>query len=833
MADSRKPASGNRAKPSAAAGKKTSKKSAVIAASKASAKKSKKAASKRPASKAGANPAPAKKKRLRDQINKGKRKVKVGDETAGKPVVAEKPKHKNPLPSGNQLVRMLEATGVPVSIEAIARHASLKGPKALAALQTRLGEMVTSGRIIKNRRSEYCLLSKIGGIAGKVQGHPDGFGFLIPEDGSDDLFIPFHEMRQLLNGDRVVVRENGVSRQGKRKAALVEILERGKTIVIGRFNLERGVSFVVEQGGRSAHNFLVAKHHRHGATAGQMVKLEIVEYPNKHREPYGKIVELLGEPSEPGMATTLAIEAFEIPNGFPDSVVQQSEGWGNEVREADKAGRVDLRATPLVTIDGADARDFDDAVFAEKNPQGWRLIVAIADVSHYVQVGDAIDTEAVKRSTSVYFPDRVVPMLPESLSNGLCSLNPDVDRLCTVCDMQVSQEGKVSKSKFYKAVMRSHARLTYNQVDAAVTQQDAATRKQVANVLPQLEALYDLYAAFAAARKKRGSLELEIPEVRIQMGEDGHIDRIAQVHRNDAHKLIEECMIAANVEAGSFLHKNKTPTLYRVHEGPDPDRFEELRVMLQQLDIKVATEVQTKPAELNRILRELSERPDFAVMATAVLRTMSRAVYQQEKLGHFGLALNTYAHFTSPLRRYPDLLVHRGIQHIVEGGKPGNFKYSPDQMAALGRSTSMCEKRADDATRHVEARYKCLYIEEHVGDVFSGVVTGVTHFGIFVTLADLFVEGLVHVTGLNNDYYQLEHGGLQLRGERTGKTFGLGDEVQVRVTRVDVDDAKIDLALVQDDEPVDSGAQPKAKPAANKSVWDAAKEKRRQPRKRR
>jgi len=767
---------------------------------------------------AGGNKTQGKKSRVKPSEKRKQRQV-----AAEQTPVAEKPKHKAPVPQAIDLIKMLEIAGVPVPVEALARNSHLKGPRAIKALQQRLTEMVSRGSILINRRSEYCLVSKIGGIPGRVQGHADGFGFLIPDDGSDDLFIPFHEMRQLLNGDRVVVRENGMSRQGKRKAALVEILERGKTVVVGRFHLERGVSFVVEQGARSAHNFLVANHHRNGAKPGEMVKLEILEYPNKHREPYGKIVEVLGEPSEPGMATTLAIEAFEIPNGFPEGVLKQSENWGAEVRDNDKQDRVDLRATPLVTIDGADARDFDDAVFAEKTEQGWRLMVAIADVSHYVEVGDAIDREAVKRGTSVYFPDRVVPMLPESLSNGLCSLNPDVDRLCMVCDMQVTAAGKVSRSTFYKAVMRSHARLTYDQVDAAVTDKDVGVRKQVSAVLPQLETLYELYAAFAAARKKRGSLELEIPEVRIQMGEDGHIDRIAVVHRNDAHKLIEECMIAANVEAGTFLHKNKMPALYRVHEGPDPERFEELRVLLQQLDIKVASEVQAKPAELNRILRELSTRPDFQIMATAVLRTMSRAVYQPEKLGHFGLALNTYAHFTSPIRRYPDLLVHRGIQQIVSGGKPAKFAYSPEDMEALGRSTSMCEKRADDATRHVEARYKCLYVQDHVGDVFAGVVTGVTHFGIFVTLGDLFVEGLVHVTGLNNDYYQLEHGGLQLRGERTGKTFGLGDELQVRVTRVDVDDAKIDLALVLDD--ADDGAK--------QTVWDAAKTNRKQPRKRR
>jgi len=797
VADSRAPGAGKKAGKKSAAKKKAAKK----ADKKTGKKTGKKAVKKKP----------SKKQKLKAEARKLQKKAakKPADKQASG-------KYKHPIPSANDILNLLEDAGVPVPVEALARHANLKGPKAVAALSKRLNEMVANGRILKNRRDEYCLVSKIGGIAGKVQAHPDGFGFLIPEDGSEDLFVPFHEMRALLDGDRIVARVNGVSRQGKRKAALVEILERGKHVVVGRYHREHGVSFVVEQGGRSPHNFLIPKHQTAGAKPGQMVKLEIIEYPSAHREAYGKIVEVLGEPSDVGMATTLAIEAFEIPNGFPDAVAKAADSWGGEVRESDKQGRTDIRDLPLVTIDGADARDFDDAVFAEKNEGGWRLVVAIADVSHYVEVGNAIDREAVKRGTSVYFPDRVVPMLPESLSNGLCSLNPKVDRLCMVCDMQVTPAGKVSKSTFYKAVMRSHARLTYSQVDAAVSGKDKTAIKEAGDRMPQLETLYDLYEAFSKARKKRGSLELEIPEVRIQMGADGHIDRIAPLHRNDAHKLIEECMIAANVEAGKFLHKHKMPTLYRVHEGPNPDRFEELRVMLQELDIKCATEVQQKPAELNRILQELAKRPDFQIMAVSVLRTMSRAVYQPQKLGHFGLALNTYAHFTSPIRRYPDLLVHRGIQHIVEGGKPGKFKYSVDDMESLGRSTSENEKRADDATRHVEARYKCLYIQDHVGDEFDGVVTAVTHFGIFVTLSDLFVEGLVHVTGLNNDYYQLEHGGLQLRGERTGRTFGLGDELKVRVTRVDVDDAKIDLALVLDDEPEEPKRERKQKRRSGK-----------------
>jgi len=750
------------------------------------------------AAKAGSVGKKANKKKHRKGSNSPGAKVKQSGKKAAKSEKNKASTYKHPIPSMPELIEALEAAGAPQKLDQVAKRVGVKGQKNVTALKKRLSAMVKAGRILYNRRSEYCLVSKIDGLAGTVSAHPDGFGFLIPEDGSEDLFIPFHEMRQLLDGDRIVARVAGTSRQGKRKGSVVEILERGKEFVVGRFHREHGVSFVVEQNARSPHSYIVPNHQRNGAQPGQMVKLEIIDYPTKHREPYGKILEVLGEPSDAGMVTTLAIEAFEIPSRFPQGVIKKADGWGDAVKDSDKADRVDIRNLPLVTIDGADARDFDDAVYAEKTEQGWRLIVAIADVSHYVTVQDVIDKEAIKRGTSVYFADRVVPMLPESLSNGLCSLNPDVDRLCMVCDMQVTSAGKVKESTFYKGVLRSHARLTYSQVNAAVQDKDADALKIVGERLPQLETLYELYAAFSKQRGKRGALELEIPEVRIFMGEDGHIDKIAPLHRNDAHKLIEECMIAANVEAGRFLHKNKMPALYRVHEGPSEDRFEELRVMLQELGIKVAAETVTKPAELNRILRELSERPDFGVMATAVLRTMSRAVYQPQKVGHFGLALDTYAHFTSPIRRYPDLLVHRGIQHIIEGGKPAKFYYDVEAMEALGRSTSACEKRADDATRDVEARYKCLYIEEHVGDTFKGVITGVTHFGIFVTLEDLFVEGLVHVTGLSNDYYHLEHGGLQLKGERTGRTFGLGDEVDVKVARVDVDDAKIDLSLVDD-----------------------------------
>jgi ribonuclease R len=501
------------------------------------------------------------------------------------------------------------------------------------------------------------------------------------------------------------------------------------------------------------------------------------------------------------MLTTLAIESFGLRDGWPKKVRNAASSLGGEVREADKADRTDLRAVPLVTIDGVDARDFDDAVYAEQAGKGWKLIVAIADVSHYVQPGDAIDTEARKRGTSTYFPDRVVPMLPEELSNGLCSLNPDVDRLCLVCEMKVTADGKVERSKFYKAVMRSHARLTYSQVYQVVGEHDEEARSKHAAVLPQLETLYDVYKAFEKARRRRGALDLELPEVRITMGADNHsVETVAPIHRNDAHRLIEECMIAANVQAAKFLRKHKLPDLYRVHPKPEVDRFEELRLLLQELGFKVSAEARTEPRALNKVLHELRHRPDFPVLATSVLRTFAQAIYTPVNEGHFGLALDAYAHFTSPIRRYPDLLVHRGITHLINGGKPGAFDYKLPAMEKLGKDCSMLERQAEAAARHVEARYKCIYMQEHVGGEYHGVITGVTHFGLFVMLNDFYVEGLIHVTSLGNDYYHSEHGGLRLSGERTGNSFGLGDTVRVRVTRVDVEEARVDLQLVTDGE---------------------------------
>lgn len=692
---------------------------------------------------------------------------------------------------------MLQAGGVPQAFAALAAALQVQEPRHQDGLRERLQGLVSAGRLLLNRRGEYCLIEKLDAVTGVVSAHRDGYGFLITSDGSGDVFLPPDEMRQLLDGDRVTVRLTGSGPRGRRAGTVMEILERGKQSVVGRYVRERGIGYVVE-GGRSARHYLVPDAHRGGATDGHFVKIEIISYPGINREAQGKVVRLLGSPEEdPAVATDAALEIFGLPAVFPPEVRRDAAALGAEVKAGDKAGRTDLRELPLVTIDGADARDFDDAVYAEPVAGGWRLLVAIADVSHYVRAGEPLDREAAHRSTSAYFPDRVVPMLPEQLSNGLCSLNPDVDRLCMVCEMRVSAAGEVGDSRFYRAVMRSRQRLVYEDVQAA-RDGNAAARQRLQGVQAQLDSLYGVFASLERARQRRGALELELPETKISLGANGRIASISLRQRNDAHRLIEECMIAANVQAAKFLQRRHLPTLYRVHAGPDEEKFENLRLMLQALGAKVTSQARARPREINRILAALRDRPDYPMLATAVLRTMSQAVYQPANIGHFGLGLATYTHFTSPIRRYPDLLVHRGIGHILDHGRPAAYRYDVPGMELLGRLTSERERRAEEAARHVESRYKCAYVKDRIGEVADGVISGMTHFGLFVTLTALNVDGLVHVTSLRNDYYHLEQGGLRLTGERSGRSYGLGERLRVRILRVDVDEARIDLALEDD-----------------------------------
>lgn len=695
------------------------------------------------------------------------------------------------------ILQVLEQQGVPLSFTALADLLEIKADKPRKALRRRLQSLVSGGQLLINRKAEYCLLEKIDAVTGIVSAHPDGYGFVLPGDGSPDVYLPFQEMRALLHGDRVAVRVGETARNGKRSGSVVEILERGKQFVVGEFHREHGVSYVIESG-RIPHTFVVPAHQREGAQPGELVKIEITEYPSGHREGQGKVVRILGDPADPGMLTEVAIEQFELPTEWNAATRVAAKELGNRVRPADKQDRIDLRDIPLVTIDGADARDFDDAVYGERHGEGWRLIVAIADVSHYVRPSGPLDGEAHRRGTSVYFADRVIPMLPESLSNGLCSLKPRVDRLCMVCDMQITEQGKVTKSEFYRGVMRSAARLTYEEVDRIQREKLHSTKQKSFKFKSQINNLYGVFRSLNRARQRRGALDLDLPETVIRLDETGQIERIEQRVRNDAHRLIEECMIAANVEAARFLRKHRLATLFRVHAGPEPDRFDELRLMLQSLGISVAEQARTDPQHLNRVLQRLAERPDYAALAVAVLRSLSQAVYQPANIGHYGLGLGSYAHFTSPIRRYPDLLVHRGIGHILDRKKPGAFDYDASAMEQAGRVCSMLERRAEEATRHVDARLKCAYMQDRIGDVLPGVVTGVTHFGLFVTLDDLNVDGLVHVSSIGHDYYHCEAGGTRMTGERTGNSFGLGQAVMVKVLRVSIEEAKVDFELVQD-----------------------------------
>ena len=705
-------------------------------------------------------------------------------------------KYKHPIPSRNELLDYLTEVGRPVRADAILKGFGLKGQRMRALLDDRLQGMVRAGQIMENRRHEYCLMAKLDLVTGQVSGHRDGFGFVIPDEGEDDVYLSAREMRAIFDGDRVAVKIVGTDRRGRPEGRLVEVLERGKRTVAGQFRRERGIGVVIPDNPRISHRILVPKGEAGNARNGEMVVAEILDYPTHVDPPTARIVKVIGAADQKGIATDLAIHSNGIPCEWPKAVGNAIKKYGKTVPTNAKQGRIDLRDIDLVTIDGADARDFDDAVYCEPSGKGWRLLVAIADVSHYVAIGSALDKEATVRGTSVYFPDRVVPMLPEVLSNGLCSLNPKVDRLCMVCEMRVDKDGKVSRSKFYEAVMRSKARLTYAQVNAFLTDESAkAVPRSLHDAIRNLHAMFK---EMAKARKRRGAIELDIPQTRFKLDENGTIEDIVVQTRNDAHRLIEECMIAANVQAAKFIRRHRIPGLYRVHPKPDPDRFDELRLYLVSLGLKVPHPDHVAPRDFNKMLEQVEGRPDSAAISMAMLRSMTHAEYSPDNIGHFGLALDAYAHFTSPIRRYPDLLVHRAIRHILRGGKPRQYDYDARAMERLGAATSATEKRAEDATREVEAWLKCQFMEDHLGNEYTGVITGVTNFGVFVQLEELLIDGLVHVTSLVNDYYQFEPEKQQLVGERTGRTYRLGEEMQVLVHKVDMETRRIDFRLAEE-----------------------------------
>ena len=701
--------------------------------------------------------------------------------------------YKHPLPKRGTILEFLRDAGQPLTAEALMEGFDLTGQRMRTLLADKLLKMVRAGQIIENRRGEFCLLEKLELITGTVTGHQDGFGFLARDDGGEDMYLSAREMRAIFHGDRVAVRAIGLDRRGRDEGQLVEVLKRGIREVAGQFIRERGIGIVIPDNPKVAHRILVAKGEAGSAKHGQIVVAKILDYPTHLEQATGKIVQVIGDPGTKGIATDIAIHAHGIPTDWPQAVRQQARTMGRDVAEDAKRNRVDLRDVNLVTIDGADARDFDDAVFCEASGDGYRVLVAIADVAHYVKSSSPLDKQAIRRGTSVYFPDRVIPMLPEVLSNGLCSLKPNLDRLCMVCEMRVNGEGKVSRSKFYEAVMRSSARLTYSQVNDFLT---GKSQQQIPGPLHNdIRNLHDAFKLFAKNRRKRGAIELDIPQTRINVDEDGAVTGISAVPRNDAHRLIEECMIAANVQAAKFLRKHRVAGLYRVHAKPDPDRFEELRSYLLDLGFKVPHPDHVQPRQLNKLMQQVKDRPDSVAISMALLRSMSHAEYTPGNIGHFGLALDAYAHFTSPIRRYPDLLVHRAIRHILHGGKAGNFTYDSGAMERLGSLCSERERRAEDATREVEAWLKCQYMADKIGEQYAGIITAVTNFGVFVQIPELQIDGLVHVTNLQNDYYRFDAGSQSLIGDRSGTQYRLGDGLAVVVSRVDLESKRIDFQL--------------------------------------
>jgi ribonuclease R len=746
------------------------------------------------------------------------KKGKIADPHAKR----EAAKYDNPIPSREVILEVLREANKPLNHDKLCKKLALDAQEQVEALRKRLRAMERDGQLMSDRKGAYGLVDKMNLMHCKVQGHRDGYGFAMPLGEGEDIYLSSRQMHFVFDGDEVLVLVTGEDRRGRLEGKVIEVLQRGVTTVVGRYQEESGIGFVIPDNGRLTHQFLIPPKLKQGAKNGQIVTAEITDYPTRQLGAKARISEILGDHLDPGLEIDVAIRSHDIPYEWPEAVLAEAGKLEEEPAEGDKQNRMDLRGLPFVTIDGEDARDFDDAVYCEKRRGGWRLFVAIADVSHYVRPGMALDEEAAKRGNSVYFPERVVPMLPEALSNGLCSLKPQVDRLAMVCEMELSRAGNLGKFHFYEAVIHSHARLTYTQV-GEVLEQGSHPDVDKARV-PDLTRLHSLYKVLRGARDKRGAIDFETVETRIIFDEQKKIEAIVPVVRNDAHKLIEEAMLCANVATARFYEANGLPMLYRVHEGPSEERLENLRKFLGELGLDLGGGVKPTPLDYQALLAQVVDRDDAHVIQTMLLRSLSQAVYQPENGGHFGLNYPGYTHFTSPIRRYPDLLVHRGIRHLirsegpaegvmrVKGAKPlpvkHIFPYDQAAMVVHGEHCSMSERRADDATREVNAWLKCEYLQEHVGDEFDGVIAAVTSFGLFVELKDLYIEGLVHITALPGDYYNFDKAKQRLTGERSGRSFQLGGSVRVQVARVDLDDRKIDLEMIEAKPPKKAKGKP-------------------------
>ena len=716
----------------------------------------------------------------------------------------EAEKYSNPIPSREFILDHLSKREKPANREELAVELNISGEEQTEALRRRLRAMERDGQLVFTRRQCYALPERLDLLKGMVIGHRDGFGFLRVEGRKDDLYLSSEQMKTCMHGDQVLAQPLGEDRKGRREGRIVRVLEPRTGQIVGRYFTDAGVGFVVPDDSRLSFDVLIPSDATMDARMGSVVVVELTQRPTRRTKAIGKVVEVLGDNMGTGMAVDMALRTHEIPYVWPDAVDKEVASLKEEVPEEAKFDRIDLRDLPLVTIDGEDARDFDDAVYCEKKRGGgWRLWVAIADVSYYVRPGTALDAEAHSRGTSVYFPSQVVPMLPEVLSNGLCSLNPQVDRLCMVCEMTIAASGRLTSYTFYEAVMRSHARLTYTKV-WHMLQGDAELRAQYAPLVKPVEELHNLYKALEKAREQRGGISFESEEAKFIFNAERRIERIEQTQRNDAHKLIEECMILANISAARLVEKASEPALFRIHDKPTNEAITAFRSVLSELGLELPGGNKPEPRDYAELLVSIADRPDHEMLQTMLLRSMKQAIYDPENRGHFGLALQSYAHFTSPIRRYPDLSLHRAIKYLLarDEGHTGNstptggWHYSVEEMLQLGQHCSMTERRADEATREVADWLKCDFMQDQVGNIFPGTIASVTGFGFFVRLNDLFIDGLVHVSSLDNDYYRFDQVGQRLIGESGGQTYRLGDRVEVKVEAVNMDERKIDFSLI-------------------------------------
>jgi ribonuclease R len=708
-----------------------------------------------------------------------------------------------PPPERAAVLDLLRDRGVPMTADELSAALEVK-PASLLAFHNRLLAMERDGQLLRNRKGALCIVGKLDLVVGRIEGHADGHGFLIPDgkkQGDPDVFIGANEMRKVLHGDRVSARIDGVDRRGRPEGAIVEVLERANECVVGRVFEDRGVWFLVAENKRINQDLIIAPDGRKvgkvAAQPGQVVVAELVTQPTKHTQAVAKIVEILGNHTDPGMEIEIALRKHDLPHEFSAAAKRQAARLPTEVRTADLKHREDIRDLPLVTIDGETAKDFDDAVWCEplggKAKGSWRLVVAIADVSHYVRDGDGIDGDARERGTSVYFPRRVIPMLPEALSNNLCSLMPEVDRLCMVADMRITAAGAIASHRFYPAVMHSRARLTYDEVWSWLQSAAPPADARAPALMPHLRNLYALYQVLAKARAKRGAIDFETVETILEFDANGKIAAVHPAVRNDAHRLIEECMLAANVSAADFLLANRQPTLFRVHEGPTEEKLNALRTFLHGLGLTLSGGDKPHAKDYGKLLDKIRERPDFQLLQTVLLRSLQQAVYSPDNEGHFGLAYAAYAHFTSPIRRYPDLLTHRAIKAVLE-----RTTYSPGSWDQLGIETSMTERRADDASRDVLNWLKCYFMRDRVGETFDGTIAAVAPFGLFVTLDEVFVDGLLHISELGRDYFHHDPARHTITGERTGRAYRLTDRIRVKVARVDLETSRIEFVLPEE-----------------------------------